>query len=94
MSAAAEGFSLPADIRAAILWDVPALQRSGPAAANFLKAFGPPPWDLDDGASGPLNDAAEAVVAAAYGRTADALGDLPRARICRRTPGAAARAAC
>lgn len=73
MSAAADAFSLPADIRAAILWDVPALRRSGPGAANFLKAFGPPPWDLDDGASGPLNDAAEAVVAAAYSRTADAL---------------------
>ena len=54
-------------IRAAVLWDVPALRRM-PVAASLLKAFDAPPWDIDQASSRPLNIAARGVVAATQGQ--------------------------
>ena len=69
----ADAYQLPPDIRAALLWDVPALREAGPAADSLIKAFGPMPWDLNESGSGPLQVAAEGVAAAGLNRVGDAL---------------------
>lgn len=65
--------TLAPDVRAAILWDVPALRGVGPSGQNLLKAFDPPPWRLNESADGPLDLAALGIVAAHEDRRDDAL---------------------
>ena len=65
-------FQLRPIVRAALIWDVPALRRRK-RAANLLKAFDAPPWNLDEPERGPLDVAARGVVAATQGNVDEAL---------------------